>query len=258
LQAFNHGLWIAAVLAVKDYFKEYLGLDPGEMATYVSIIHIPWSFKILYGLISDNVPIMGTRRKSYLVLMGAVDFLALFSLYAFQFDEPLTVAIVLAIASASEAFVNVVSDAIMVIQSRKDKAYGSQDFVTLMYLATGFGGVLGCIFAGLCTQYSHPKWIFFSYSFFGILVSVFACRLTPESERDKVVDDGESYASTSQEDYEFRVRERILNGEDIASINERPIPKRDGFCFNLKKNCQAIGRALTMREIYFLVIFFIA
>jgi len=28
---FHHGLWIMVVLAVKDYFKAYLGLDPGEM-----------------------------------------------------------------------------------------------------------------------------------------------------------------------------------------------------------------------------------
>ena len=31
LQSINHGLWIVATLAAKDYFKEYLGLDPGEM-----------------------------------------------------------------------------------------------------------------------------------------------------------------------------------------------------------------------------------
>jgi hypothetical protein len=83
IQNFNHGLWIAAILAVKDYYKEYLGLDPGEMAVYISIIHIPWSLKILYGLISDNVPIFGTKRKSYLVIMGIFQFLALFALYAF-------------------------------------------------------------------------------------------------------------------------------------------------------------------------------
>jgi hypothetical protein len=72
LQNINHGLWIIAVLAVKDYYKEYLGLDPGEMAIYISIIHIPWSFKIIYGLISDNVPLFGTRRKSYLIIMGII------------------------------------------------------------------------------------------------------------------------------------------------------------------------------------------
>ena len=72
IQNINHGLWVVATLAVKDYYKEYLGLDPGEMAGYLSIVHIPWSLKILYGLISDNVPICGSRRKSYLVGAGIV------------------------------------------------------------------------------------------------------------------------------------------------------------------------------------------
>lgn len=83
VQNINHGLWIAAVLAVKDYYKQYLGLDPGEMAVYTSIIHIPWTIKILYGLISDNVPLCGTRRKSYLTIMGIIQFIALFSIYTF-------------------------------------------------------------------------------------------------------------------------------------------------------------------------------
>ena len=125
VQNFNHGLWIVATLAVKDYYKQYLGLDPGEMAGYLSIVHVPWSLKIIYGLISDNVPLCGTRRKSYLVIMGIVQFLSLFSIYAFVYDDALVVAFVLACASLSEAFTNVVSDAIMVIQSRKDKYYGS-------------------------------------------------------------------------------------------------------------------------------------
>lgn len=30
-QNINHGMWIIATLAVKDYYKDYLGLDPGEM-----------------------------------------------------------------------------------------------------------------------------------------------------------------------------------------------------------------------------------
>lgn len=50
----------------------------------------------------------------------------------------------------------------------------------------------------------------------------------------------------------------IEAGGDPVSINQREIPKRDGFCYNLKKNCQAIGKAVKMREIYCIVIFFIA
>jgi hypothetical protein len=72
VQNLNHGLWIIVNLALKDYYKQYLQLDPGEQQMYISIVHIPWSFKILYGLISDNVPICGTRRKSYLIIMGII------------------------------------------------------------------------------------------------------------------------------------------------------------------------------------------
>ncbi len=97
-----------------------MGLDPGEMQIYISIIHIPWSFKILYGLISDNVPIFGTRRKSWLIIMGIIQFITIFSLAMTEPKDPLAVALILATASLSEAFVNVVSDAIMVIQSRRD------------------------------------------------------------------------------------------------------------------------------------------
>jgi hypothetical protein len=42
------------------------------MAVYMSIIHMPWCIKIIYGIVSDNLPIAGTRRKSYIVLMGLV------------------------------------------------------------------------------------------------------------------------------------------------------------------------------------------
>ena len=115
IQNINHGMWIIATLAVKDYYKDYLGLDPGEMQIYLSIIHIPWSFKILYGLISDNVPLCGLRRKPYLILMGIVQFMCLFSIFLFEPDNPIVLFIVLAVTSISEAFINIVSDVIMVI-----------------------------------------------------------------------------------------------------------------------------------------------
>jgi len=72
MQNVNHGLWAIAVLACRDLFKTYMKMDPGDMTKYMSIIHLPWSIKLLYGLTSDNVPIFGTRRKSYIILMGIV------------------------------------------------------------------------------------------------------------------------------------------------------------------------------------------
>jgi hypothetical protein len=90
-------------------------MDPGDMTKYMSIIHLPWSIKLIYGLLSDNVPIAGSRRKSYIIIMGIVQFFALISVYFLNTSSAMTVAICLTFATFSEAFVNVVSDAIMCV-----------------------------------------------------------------------------------------------------------------------------------------------
>jgi len=81
IQNVNHGLWTVAILACQDLFKQYLHLNPGTMTIYMSMIHIPWSIKIIYGLTSDNLPILGTRRKSYIIIMGITQFLALITIF---------------------------------------------------------------------------------------------------------------------------------------------------------------------------------
>ena len=46
----------------------------------------------------------------------------------------------------------------------------------------------------------------------------------------------------------------LSNAMRPSVVNEA----RQGFCFNFKKNMKAIGESLLMKEIYYLVIFFIA
>ena len=81
----------------------------------MSLISLPWSLKILYGLISDNVPVCGTRRKSWLIIMGVVEFTSLIILFITLPEDPLIVTLLLMVASMAIAFINVVSNAIMVI-----------------------------------------------------------------------------------------------------------------------------------------------
>jgi hypothetical protein len=51
-----------------------------------------------------------------------------------DFESGLIIAILLTIVSLSMAFAAVVTDAILVVQSRKDPELGSQDLLTLMWL----------------------------------------------------------------------------------------------------------------------------
>ena len=81
----------------------------------MSLISLPWSLKILYGLISDNVPICGTRRKSWLIIMGLIETIVMFILFFTLPEDPIVVTLLLMVASMAIAFINVVSNAIMVI-----------------------------------------------------------------------------------------------------------------------------------------------
>ena len=68
MQYFNQGTKVLVHLASADLFKAYYHLEPGRIQTLQAFTFLPWSIKIVYGLVSDNVPICGSRRKSYLLI----------------------------------------------------------------------------------------------------------------------------------------------------------------------------------------------
>lgn len=71
MQYFNQGTKVLVYLASSDLFKSQYHLDPGRVQAIQALTFLPWSLKICYGLISDNFPLFGSRRKSYLIL-GAI------------------------------------------------------------------------------------------------------------------------------------------------------------------------------------------
>ena len=90
--------------------------DAAAIGDFGALIAIPWTIKPLYGLLTDFLPLLGSRRRSYLVLstlLGAVSLLALYM-------EHLTPAmhskllLLLLLPTVAVAFGDVVVDALMV------------------------------------------------------------------------------------------------------------------------------------------------
>lgn len=55
-------------LAIKAILKDQLHLEPTKIAAFSVIASMAWYFKPLAGLLTDNFPLLGTRRKGYLVV----------------------------------------------------------------------------------------------------------------------------------------------------------------------------------------------
>ena len=54
------------------YLRDGLGWGADRIAGFMWVVMIPWMLKPLYGLLSDFIPILGYRRKSYLLLMNGL------------------------------------------------------------------------------------------------------------------------------------------------------------------------------------------
>lgn len=239
VQNLNQGLWHMVLLAAQDYFKQYLKLDPGVMTGYMSLVSITWSIKILYGLISDNFPVAGTKRKSYVIIMGFAQFVSLLSVYAFEISNGLAVAMLLSITSMCIAFINVVVDAIVCVQARRDPEHGSQDLMSLAWIANGIGGVAGCLLGGYMTQYCHPKYSFLIFSIMGLVLALCGLGLSSESELD-----------------EHELEERRAGRQGREEQNEGGGLTQ--LMSKLSTNICHVYQALLMKEIYMVLFFFLA
>jgi predicted MFS family arabinose efflux permease len=58
------------------FLKETQGWDPVKISVSVAIFDLPWIIKPLWGAISDFVPILGYRRRPYLVIANVLGALA--------------------------------------------------------------------------------------------------------------------------------------------------------------------------------------
>lgn len=61
---------VAAINSQKPGNKSMIDSGPLQADTWKAIAHIPWMIKPLYGFLTDTIPIMGRRRRPYLVICG--------------------------------------------------------------------------------------------------------------------------------------------------------------------------------------------
>ena len=131
--------------------KDGLRLGVAETATFLALVGLAWTVKPLYGLLSDLVPLAGSRRRSYLLLttaMAALGWLVLGLLPGYGYGSTLAV---LALVGLGLAFTDVVCDAVMVEEGRPRGLTGR--FQSIQWGAINTAAVVAGVGGGYLSAY---------------------------------------------------------------------------------------------------------
>lgn len=161
-------------LAITFYYKDIFHLEPADTQYIRTFSFIAWFIKPLYGLISDNISIAGYYRKSYLFIWGLVGILSMLSILLHNNLYLSIIAFV--INEFSQAFCDVIADAVMVEKSRNDEA-GSSALQTFSWTVLAIGGFLGSIFGGMLLETLSPRTIIALSAICPLLIIVSAYHL---------------------------------------------------------------------------------
>jgi MFS family permease len=131
---------------VRSLLKEW-GTGPARIGTFAALLAIPWSLKPLYGLLSDFVPIAGSRRRSYLVLASVATIAGLAGVALFPPAPGQTGVLLgwLLLPTVAIALADVATDALLVETAQPRGLTGMLQAVQwgCLYAATVLTGSLG-------------------------------------------------------------------------------------------------------------------
>jgi len=91
------------------------------------MLGVPFIFVFFYGMISESIPIFGSTKKYYILILSCLQ-LAACSLVVTSTPSPQNIAVIqsyLFINSLAMAWTDVLVDGLLVIQQRRDPKHGS-------------------------------------------------------------------------------------------------------------------------------------
>ncbi|MFB2891890.1 folate/biopterin family MFS transporter [Aerosakkonemataceae cyanobacterium BLCC-F50] len=167
------GILGLARLAVSFFLKDELALSPAQVSAFMGIAALPWMVKPLFGFISDGLPILGYRRRPYLILSGFLGSAAWISLATVVHSAwAATLAIVL--SSLSVAFSDVIVDSLVVERARGESISDAGSLQSLSWGASALGGLVTAYLSGFLLEHFSARTVFAITATFPLIVSIAA------------------------------------------------------------------------------------
>ncbi len=167
-------------LTVSFLLKDVLKITAEQAAYFSAATVAGWAIKPLWGIISDSLPVFGSRRKSYLVVTS-VGAAAVWFILGTMGNYSITQLVLLFIlSSAFYAFMDVVTDALMVENGKPLNLTGRFQSIqwTAVYAASIITGYAG----GWVAENLKPQLVFSINAVFPLVVLFSVLFFIKESE----------------------------------------------------------------------------
>ena len=118
-QYFNNGFRALISISIEYIFKENYHLDPSEAQEWEVIISLPFTLKLLYGLIADSVQICGSRKRAFFVIFGLIEIGAVLLMFLVRFKKPDPIAYLMFTVNFCCSFLDLIVDTMIITESFK-------------------------------------------------------------------------------------------------------------------------------------------
>mmetsp|Transcript_32216 Transcript_32216/g.78295 ORF Transcript_32216/g.78295 Transcript_32216/m.78295 type:complete len:417 (+) Transcript_32216:63-1313(+) len=125
------------------YFIQDLGASAAEVNVLFTVMAVPWCFKVLYGFLSDCLPISGLRRKPYFMAGWVVYIASNFVLSAATQPSIGMCILLVFVQTAGYMLADVMTDALIVERSRYESQETRGTMQSRGYIVRFFGSMVG-------------------------------------------------------------------------------------------------------------------
>jgi len=233
----------ALSLAPNFIYKDDFGPPPTQASLFGVNNQFPWLMKPVWGIISDNFPLLGYRRKSYMIIMAIVCWFSLMNFGIWVPPIPLGFAL-LFFYNVGLSFESCMAQAVIVetsqaINRRKDiseeeKKKAASKGVSMFFGARYTGSIVGAILIMCFLHENRRREYMLGISFFP-LVLLGVCAMLPEK---KIAGKNKGHVELTDQEPQA-VEMQLYNSKDnsIANIDaletdreiETPRPKESNF-----------------------------
>ena len=143
---------------ISVYMIKEIGAQPEQQNVVAILMTLPWSFKLIYGFLSDSFPLFGYRRKSYFALGYLIYSVSMFMLGFIGKPTVAQLSICVFTATIGQIMADVMADTMIVERSRHEPEHKKGSAQATCYSIRFFGSIVGSLSAILAYNKSSWGW----------------------------------------------------------------------------------------------------